>query len=200
MSTIRQDAWSEDEDLLLAETVLRHIREGSTQLVAFEEVGKTLSRTSAACGFRWNSLVRKKYDNAITLAKKQRKELQNQKKATSRKNRAQARPKKVENEALEIQNEWNDEAGLNLEQIITYLKSLKEEEAVINDLRKENELLKNELEQEKKRYNEVEVAHHQAMKDFESVRSEYRAMLTIMEKARKLVDAHDERVPEKVRD
>ena len=67
MSTIRQDAWSDDEDLLLAETVMRHIREGSTQLVAFEEVGKALSRTSAACGFRWNSLVRKRYENAIYI-------------------------------------------------------------------------------------------------------------------------------------
>lgn len=40
MTTVRQDAWTKDEDLLLAEVVLRHIREGSTQLKAFEEVGK----------------------------------------------------------------------------------------------------------------------------------------------------------------
>ena len=50
----RQDAWTQDEDLILAEIVLRHIREGSTQLIAFEEVGKKLVRTPAACGFRWN--------------------------------------------------------------------------------------------------------------------------------------------------
>ena len=75
MSVIRQDAWSSDEDLILAEVVLRHIREGSTQLAAFEEVGERLSRTSAACGFRWNSTIRKKYDAAIALAKKQRKKL-----------------------------------------------------------------------------------------------------------------------------
>ena len=36
---VRQDAWSHEDDLLLAETVLRHIREGSTQLLAFDEVG-----------------------------------------------------------------------------------------------------------------------------------------------------------------
>ncbi|MDV2685321.1 RsfA family transcriptional regulator [Alkalihalophilus lindianensis] len=72
MTTIRQDAWSTDEDLILAEVVLRHIREGSTQLAAFEEVGDRLSRTSAACGFRWNSAIRKKYESAIGLAKKQR--------------------------------------------------------------------------------------------------------------------------------
>lgn len=75
MTTTRQDAWSKDEDILLAEIVLRHIREGGTQLQAFEEVGKLLSRTSAACGFRWNSYVRKQYKSGIELAKKQRKQL-----------------------------------------------------------------------------------------------------------------------------
>ncbi|MCL6617989.1 MAG: RsfA family transcriptional regulator, partial [Anoxybacillus ayderensis] len=65
MEMMRQDAWTEEEDMLLAETVLAFVREGGTQLRAFEEVGKKLSRTAAACGFRWNSLVRKKYEDAI---------------------------------------------------------------------------------------------------------------------------------------
>lgn len=75
MSAMRQDAWTQDEDVLLAEVVLRHIRDGSTQLKAFEEVGKKLSRTAAACGFRWNSYVRKQYQSGIELAKKQRKQV-----------------------------------------------------------------------------------------------------------------------------
>lgn len=71
---VRQDAWSQENDLLLAETVLRHVREGSTQLNAFEEVGDKLNRTSAACGFRWNAVVRHDYEKALQLAKKQRKQ------------------------------------------------------------------------------------------------------------------------------
>lgn len=71
---VRQDAWTEEDDLLLAETVLRHVREGSTQLNAFEEVGDKLNRTSAACGFRWNAVVRHTYEKALQLAKKQRKQ------------------------------------------------------------------------------------------------------------------------------
>ena len=74
MTAIRQDAWTADDDLLLAE-MLRHIREGSTQLAAFEEVGQRLGRTSAACGFRWNSAIRKKYEAAIQIAKAQRQQL-----------------------------------------------------------------------------------------------------------------------------
>ncbi len=73
---VRQDAWTEEDDLLLAETVLRHVREGSTQLNAFEEVGDKLNRTSAACGFRWNAVVRHNYEKALQLAKKQRKQRQ----------------------------------------------------------------------------------------------------------------------------
>ncbi|MBD3107052.1 RsfA family transcriptional regulator [Bacillus sp. AGMB 02131] len=71
---VRQDAWTHEDDLLLAETVLRHVREGSTQLNAFEEVGDKLNRTSAACGFRWNAVVRHNYEKALQLAKKQRKQ------------------------------------------------------------------------------------------------------------------------------
>ena len=74
MVKVRQDAWSHEEDLLLAETVLRYVRDGGTQLGAFDEVGDKLNRTSAACGFRWNAEVRKKYEHAVSIAKKQRKE------------------------------------------------------------------------------------------------------------------------------
>ena len=73
---VRQDAWTEENDLLLAETVLRHVREGSTQLNAFDEVGDKLNRTAAACGFRWNAVVRHNYEKALQLARKQRKQRQ----------------------------------------------------------------------------------------------------------------------------
>lgn len=74
MNATRQDAWSDDEDTMLAETVLRHIREGKTQLEAFKEVAKQLSRTPAACGFRWNAAIRKQYQDAIYTAKEERKQ------------------------------------------------------------------------------------------------------------------------------
>ena len=56
----------------MAETVLRHIREGSTQLKAFEEVARKLGRTPGACGFRWNAVVRRKEEENFLRAKKQR--------------------------------------------------------------------------------------------------------------------------------
>ncbi|MCR8641509.1 RsfA family transcriptional regulator [Paenibacillus sp. N1-5-1-14] len=65
----RRNSWSDDNDLLLAETVLRHVKTGSTQMKAFEEVASKLERTTAACAFRWNSTVRKQYEQAVKDAK-----------------------------------------------------------------------------------------------------------------------------------
>lgn len=74
MVKIRQDAWMSENDETLAEMVLRHVREGSTQLNAFEEAGDELNRTAAACGFRWNAVVRHQYETELKQAKKERKE------------------------------------------------------------------------------------------------------------------------------
>ncbi len=74
MKTLRQDAWTGDDDKRLADIILRHIREGSTQLAAFEEAAEALGRTSAACGYRWNACVRKQYVEAIDKAKSDRRE------------------------------------------------------------------------------------------------------------------------------
>lgn len=74
MVKVRQDAWLKENDELLAEAVLRHVKEGSTQLNAFEEAGDRLNRTAAACGFRWNAVVRRLYEKELAEAKKERKE------------------------------------------------------------------------------------------------------------------------------
>lgn len=73
MNTTRQDAWSNEEDMVLTETVLNYIRNGNTQLEAFKDVAKQLSRTPAACGFRWNATLRKQCQDAIQQAKEERK-------------------------------------------------------------------------------------------------------------------------------
>ncbi|MFC4617240.1 RsfA family transcriptional regulator [Camelliibacillus cellulosilyticus] len=181
MSTIRQDAWSEDEDLLLAETVLRHIREGSTQLAAFEEVGKSLSRTAAACGFRWNSLVRKKFETAIAIAKKQRKELNNRKREEHRKNR-QSPPR----HRYDKLRETAEAPDLDLNKVIAYLESLKDVEASLRRLNEENEELRRNSLAKSTSFQEIEKAYKELKTAYEDMRSEYQAMLAIMDKARQL--------------
>jgi prespore-specific regulator len=72
----RSDAWTPSDDERLAEIVLRHIRTGSTQLKAFEEAASELGRTAAACGYRWNGVLRKERREDIEQAKKERKSAQ----------------------------------------------------------------------------------------------------------------------------
>jgi len=61
----RKDSWTVEDDKTLAETVLTFIREGKTQLQAFEVTATTLGRTKQACGFRWNKTLRKQYDVSL---------------------------------------------------------------------------------------------------------------------------------------
>lgn len=65
----RKDSWSSSDDNLLAEVVIKHIKDGSTQLKAFEEAAFQLGRTAGACGFRWNSTVRKLHENVLKESK-----------------------------------------------------------------------------------------------------------------------------------
>lgn len=76
MSKKRQDSWTSEEDQLLTETVLQYIREGKTQLEAFKDVGEKLSRTAAACGFRWNKTLRHQHIEGIEQAKQSSKKRQ----------------------------------------------------------------------------------------------------------------------------
>lgn len=176
MAKVRQDAWTHEDDLLLAETVLRHIREGSTQLNAFEEVGDALNRTSAACGFRWNAEVRNQYVDAIELAKRQRKE---------KKRQEAGRPKRIY-QAKEANRELVFENELNLSTVIQYLQSLQydlshshENKSKVESLYEENKRLKEEKEAIKK---ELKTVH----KRLETVEEDYTAFIEIMERARRL--------------
>ncbi|WP_372011348.1 hypothetical protein NBRC13296_12320 [Paenibacillus chitinolyticus] len=69
---MRKDNWTSQEDKVLSDTILAHIASGSTQLQAFEEVSAKVDRSSAACGFRWNSELRKIYTEEIQKAKTKR--------------------------------------------------------------------------------------------------------------------------------
>ncbi|WP_336775324.1 hypothetical protein [Paenibacillus sp. MMO-58] len=68
----RKDIWTPDEDQTLASIVLSYIRDGKTQLNAFKTVGENIGRTAAACGFRWNGDVRKRFEESINEAKRER--------------------------------------------------------------------------------------------------------------------------------
>jgi len=168
MSTVRQDAWTKDEDLFLAEVVLRHIREGSTQLLAFEEVGKKLNRTPAACGFRWNSFVRKQYKSGIELAKRQRKELKK-----TQHHQQDPLPKNIP-----LANDSKPSSILSLSDCIQFLQNYQKNEEM---------MIKQKVGQLEERLAELQKENEKLLKENVSLKEDYHALLTIMEKARKMV-------------
>ncbi|MDC3415625.1 RsfA family transcriptional regulator [Aquibacillus salsiterrae] len=214
MVKVRQDAWSHEDDLLLAETVLRHIREGSTQLNAFEEVGDKLNRTSAACGFRWNAEVRQKYEQAVAIAKRQRKE----------KKRAQAREEKAEQKhtpqksAINVNKEtipatnWSmlneevletesnnqvsqpitQDASINLDMVIDYLSSIKQEYYASANSQTNLEKLKVENAELIKEKESLEKKNSQLQEQLQTIQEDYQVLIQIMDRARKMVVFDDD--------
>jgi prespore-specific regulator len=190
MKKSRQDAWTQDEDLLLAEVVLRHIREGSTQLAAFEEVGEKLSRTSSACGFRWNSLVRKKYETAVNLAKKQRK-----------KGNAVHEDVAVQSENDEtIQTTAKSEdtpiskgkQTISIDDMVAFLQSVKDVQGNHQKLEEENKKLEERVSELEVQKNTAEKKYSELQKEYQLMNEDYKALIGIMERARKMVIMQDE--------
>ncbi|MGG3821699.1 RsfA family transcriptional regulator [Geobacillus thermodenitrificans] len=195
----RQDAWTEEDDLLLAETVLRHVREGSTQLNAFEEVGDKLNRTSAACGFRWNAVVRHRYEEALQLAKKQRKERQRllAKQGGARKRRLYEPPMPSLEELGDIMQlpaviPAPQPQSVTLDQVIAFLKTFQSHEQKRETLIKENERLRREIEELKQKNKELEEQVAKLEENSSTVQEDFETLVKIINRARKMVLKEEE--------
>lgn len=191
----RQDAWTEEDDLLLAETVLRHVREGSTQLNAFEEVGDKLNRTSAACGFRWNAVVRSRYEKALQMAKKHRKERQRLlgKNQAGKKRLLYTPPTPSLEEFGELtQLKAPEPTELTIDHVIAFLQSFKSDNVHAEALKTENERLKKELDELAAKNEELEKKIAKLEEDSSAMMEEYETMLRIMNRARKMTLQEEE--------
>lgn len=170
----RQDAWSDQEDRRLAEVVLEHIRSGSTQLKAFDQVGDELDRTSAACGFRWNALIRQKYEEEIKQAKRERK---------------QRIRNKARRAAHQITTPQMEQTELTLEQVISYLEKMK---LVMKENKSSPEKLENEVKELKGKKEQLEEQVKQLTEHTEEIHQEYTMILSMMNRVRQLSNQEGE--------
>lgn len=191
MAKVRQDAWSHEDDLLLAETVLRHIREGSTQLNAFEEVGDELNRTSAACGFRWNAEVRNKYIDAIELAKRQRKERKRAQAAQMKKNQRHTYTKPVETRSTLVM-EPPEASEITLDHVIHFLQSMQQDYYASNQSMKKAEHLQKENSDLREEIASLERELSITKKKLTTVEEDYKTFIQIMDRARKMTVLDDQ--------
>ncbi|WP_158737528.1 RsfA family transcriptional regulator [Alteribacillus sp. YIM 98480] len=155
---LRQDAWSEKDDRLLANTVLKHIREGSTQLKAFDETGDMLERTSAACGFRWNAIVRQKFEHKVKEAKRERK----------------MRMRATANQAANQINPSRHSSSLTIDHIITHLDGVANEldqhgPAPLEDIEKEITSLEHAKKTLQQEINEMKNEYNTMKRDYDTI-------------------------------
>lgn len=186
MVKIRQDAWMDENDQMLAEMVLRHVREGSTQLNAFEEAGDELNRTAAACGFRWNAVVRHQYESELKEAKKERKEkLRILGKDYRRRGNGiyLAKPAESGEPTASI-----PVSALSIDIIIAYLVRLQHSDS---DISRYRHLAS--ISNEKIRKLESELAKLE--KENAAIKQDYEQFVQIMNRARRLVTLNDEEIP-----
>ena len=188
MSKVRQDAWLKENDELLAEAVIRHVTEGSTQLNAFEEAGDALNRTAAACGFRWNAVVRKEYEEQLAEAKKERKERMRVLGAPAR--RRASSMFTVNNSAAEGKS--IPLSALSLDIVIAYLLRLQHSGEVGNESSKWRQLVHVTSEKNKK----LEKTITKLEEENRAIRKDYEQFVQIMNRARRLVtlDEEEERI------
>ncbi|KQX48885.1 MULTISPECIES: hypothetical protein [unclassified Paenibacillus] len=68
MKQRNDDLMIPENDAILAEITLKHIRQGSYELKAFSEAAERIGSSISACSFRWNCLVREGHEEAINAA------------------------------------------------------------------------------------------------------------------------------------
>ncbi|RSL31324.1 RsfA family transcriptional regulator [Salibacterium salarium] len=203
MTLSRQDAWSADDDIMLAEIVLRHVREGSTQLSAFQEAGQKLSRTAAACGFRWNACIRKKYESAIEMARTHKGGTMQQpvdkQKMYEESDREITIEESPPDTSIEREKVEADQMLSQLRETISFLTNLSQFMVETNHEKMDGLVEKKEAVQQENEKLETEL--QQVKRDFKRLREDYKALLDVMEKARALSEGalpylHEEEIEE----
>ncbi|WP_018132659.1 RsfA family transcriptional regulator [Effusibacillus pohliae] len=176
--TTRSDAWTPEDDNKLAEIVLRHIREGSTQLNAFVEAANLLGRTPAACGYRWNGVVRRNYSDEIKQAKQEKKSLSTLKGHFARR------------------RTWSPD--LEDTSIDGIIRALKQHERLYYELLDRNRELQEQIHSLQQEVEQLQAENRQ-LRDREMssgsaadlLSEDSKTLLKIMERARKLLEAEE---------
>lgn len=171
---MRQDAWTTEDDEILADIVLKHIKQGSTQLAGFNEASRRLGRTAAACGFRWNACVRKQQRQIIEIAKEER--------------------KKSKSERVQAQMEGGDldHPTATLMSWAQVLRFLRQEKNTAQEWASRWRNAERQCAEWKSRFKELQAEYRETRDelirlrtDYDTVVQDYKVLVQIMDRARK---------------
>ena len=177
-NNLQGDIWTDDDDLVLAETVLRRVREGDSVIDAcreFEEKTKG-RRTTNASKFRWHTRLKTQYAGAYEIAK-----------TDGKKAREFARRKVNQGERyqdiLENVLEKDNEREIVLDDILVLIKQYKKQEEgkeSRDKFEKETDKLRRELERTKKELKDKTDENKQMKEALVEVDTNYRKLLNAL--------------------
>ncbi|APH04272.1 hypothetical protein [Bacillus weihaiensis] len=169
----RQDAWSNEEDELLAKTILAHIREGGTQSAAYKVVGDKIDRTESACSYRWNSVIRKNYKEAIKEAKRKKNYIR-----TSEEESVQDTSLLSTEQSNSVHQDKKVHSALTLEDCIVFLQqTLYQQSSSATD---ENSMLKEKNSFLRDQNNELVSKYNELIKEKEKLEKEYKVLIHVL--------------------
>jgi len=123
----KNKSWSNAEDTLLKDCILENVRNGKTQLIAFEEVAEQTGRSAGSVGFRWNSTLRQRYSEELKKANKNSKT----KKVKTTPSSIQGSTKKNKSaiaptpSLTTIDDPFKEDGGITYEDVISFLRNKK---------------------------------------------------------------------------
>jgi len=148
---LQGELWTEDDDIQLAECVLRRVREGDSVVDAcreFEELTKG-RRTSQASKFRWHTKLKHQYSAGYELAKAEGKKVRDLK-------RKKINQGERYQDIMENVFDADPNREIQIDDILVLIKKFKEQEEAkgsfqeqyekeTNKLRRDNEKIKKQL-------------------------------------------------------
>ncbi|MDU9693246.1 hypothetical protein O0Q50_18890 [Priestia aryabhattai] len=158
----KNKSWSEAEDILLKDCVLENVRNGKTQLIAFEEVAEQTGRSAGSVGFRWNSTLRQQYSDDLKKAKEEAKNKNSKTKkvkttpssiqGSTKKNKSAIAPTPS---LTTIDDPFKEDGGITYEDVISFLRNKKKADDEYSQLKDEHTALQEEYNSLKEDFEEV---------------------------------------------
>ncbi|QJT70427.1 hypothetical protein [Microcystis phage MaeS] len=161
INNLQGDIWTDDDDALLAETILRNVREGKTVMDGCRQMEEVTEgrRTASASKYRWFTRLVEQYKAGYELAKSKGKEV---KEAKKRKTNKGERYREIIETVLDVEED-RIEKELDIDDLIILANKIKQQQSqkgsnlnkLEKELNKEKKLRMDAEKEVKKLKNEV---------------------------------------------
>ncbi|MDZ5470862.1 Myb-like DNA-binding domain-containing protein (plasmid) [Bacillus sp. 31A1R] len=154
----RKDAWTEEDDQFLYETVMEYTQNGDSKASAYRKASDVLGRTVTACAYRWNRQLKHKMKiNHIKEVSSDQKE------------------ESLCTELMVIETNHSELESIQLDDVIQFLIDYNKQNEGIQ-MEYENKGLKEEHQLLSDKQRELEQLYEEKLLSFKQLREKYEAL------------------------